>query len=53
MSPHLPALSSHREREALDLTLDMEAAESCDTVTGECVLYVLFFLHVETDFQAC
>jgi len=29
----------------------MEAAEICDTVVD--ILYVLVFLHVETDFQAC
>lgn len=51
MSPHLPVLSSHREWQASGFILDMEAAEICDTDID--VLYVLLFLHVGTDFQAC
>ena len=51
MSPHLPVFGSHREWQASDFILDMEAAEICDTVVD--ILYVLVFLHVETDFQAC
>lgn len=51
MSLRLPVLSSHREWQVSDFTLDMEAAEVCDTVID--VLYVLLFLDVETDFQGC
>lgn len=40
MSPHLPVLSSHRERQASDFILDMETAKICGTVID--VVYSAF-----------